>query len=74
MFSNGLLDEVSYLKSKYPNDAPAFQAIGYKQCLDYFNGLYDKETLIDTIKKCTRQFAKRQETWFKKFEHVNWIS
>ncbi len=74
MFDNGLLEEVQDLRKKYPETAPAFQAIGYKQCLDYFNGLYEKDTLIDTIKKCTRHFAKRQETWFKKFEHVNWIS
>ncbi len=74
MIQRGLVDEVEYLMKKYDNNSPAFQAIGYKEVIQYFQKKLDKDTMIQTIKKNTLQYAKRQMTWFRTFEHVKWIS
>lgn len=73
MIELGLIEEVEELLNQYPQDAPAFQALGYKQCIDYLQGTCDKDSMIDQIKTLTRRFAKRQLTWFKRLENVNWI-
>jgi tRNA dimethylallyltransferase len=74
MISQGLVDEVKYLMKKYDIECPAFQAIGYKEVTDYLNQRIDKQTMGDTIKYRTFQYAKRQMTWFRKFDNVQWIS
>ena len=73
MIKLGLIEEVESLIKKYPEDSPGFQAIGYKQCIDYLKGRMDKKAMIECIKTLTRRFAKRQMTWFKRFENVKWI-
>ncbi len=73
MIQVGLIEEVEQLLSRYPQDAPAFQALGYKQCIAYLQGTCDKTTMIDQIKTLSRRFAKRQMTWFKRIENVNWL-
>ena len=74
MIKKGLVDEVNYLMKKYDINSPAFHAIGYKEIIQYFQNKLDKDTMIDTIKKHTFQYAKRQMTWFRTFDHVQWIS
>ncbi len=74
MINKGLVDEVNYLMKKYDIKSPAFQAIGYKEVIHYFQKKFDKETMIQTIKKNTYQYAKRQMTWFRAFDHVQWIT
>ena len=74
MILKGLVDEVEYLMKKYHKDSPAFQAIGYKEVIQYLQEDYDKDTMIQTIKNNTMQYAKRQMTWFRTFKHVEWIS
>ncbi|MBR1581491.1 MAG: tRNA (adenosine(37)-N6)-dimethylallyltransferase MiaA [Bacilli bacterium] len=70
MFEDGLVDEVNELKEKFPKVNQALQAIGYKE---FFNGL-DLESTKELIKKNTRNYAKRQMTFFKhQFEDVNWF-
>jgi tRNA dimethylallyltransferase len=44
----------------------ALQTVGYKEFFDYFNGIHSKATAIEKIKQHTRNYAKRQITWFKK--------
>lgn len=51
----------------------AAQAIGYKEFTDYFNGLCSKQQAIEQIKLRTRQYAKRQMTWFKRNKNIFWI-
>lgn len=51
----------------------ALQAIGYKEMICCFNGEYDFETAVERIKQGTRNYAKRQITWFRKPAWVNWI-
>lgn len=74
MIHQGLVDEVNYLMKNYDITSPAFQAIGYKEVIQYFKKEYDKETMIQKIKQHTYQYAKRQLTWFRTFDNVQWIS
>jgi len=74
MFEMGLIDEVAYLESKYKDRRlPALKAIGIKEVLDYFNGVYDKKTLKEKIITNTARLAKRQQT-FNKTQFPNKIS
>jgi len=74
MFENGLIDEVAYLESKYRDRRlPSLKAIGVKEVLDYFNGIYDKKTLFEKIVTNTARLAKRQQI-FNKTQFPNKIS
>ena len=71
MISNGLLAEVeSLLPFK---DLNALQTVGYKELFDHLAGNLSLDAAIDRIKINTRQYAKRQITWFKKDKDVKWI-
>lgn len=75
MISNGLIEEAERLYKKYGNDmCTSMQAIGYKEIIDYFNGIYTKDEMIDKIKMETRRYAKRQLTWFRKNKEIIWIN
>ena len=69
----GWIEEVRALIEHIPEDAPAFKAIGYRDVLDYIYGTISKESLIERIQQKTRQFAKRQLTWYRKFQDVYWM-
>jgi len=70
MFENGLKDEIDYLFKNYDKSLRAFQAIGYKEFLTS----NDEGEIKELIKKNTRNYAKRQLTFFKnQFENVNWF-
>ena len=74
MFENGLLEEVQRLYKKYGEELyTSIQAIGYKEVIDYINGKYTKEEMIEKIKMETRRYAKRQITWFKRIENIIWL-
>ena len=64
MIEDGLEDEVKSL-SAY-KDLPALQTVGYKEFFDFFDGKYNREEAIEKIKQHTRNYAKRQVTWFKR--------
>ena len=75
MVENGLIDEVKKLKEMgYDKELNSMQGIGYKEIRDYVDGLYDYDTAIETLKKNTRNFAKRQITWFKREKEVVWLN
>lgn len=65
MVENGLIDEVKALSKKYNLSITSKQGIGYKEVLDYLDGLTSKEECISLIQKRTRNYAKRQDTFFK---------
>ena len=65
MVENGLVDEVKALLNKYDLSLTAKAAIGYKEVIDYLDGKYSFEECIELIKKRTRNYAKRQVTFFK---------
>ena len=73
MIQDGLIDEVQKLISKYPQDCQAFTAIGYKEIIEYLNGLCDLECAINNVKQHTRNYAKRQLTYFSRFKDAKWI-
>ena len=71
MFSNGLEEEVKSLLVKYELSLTASQAIGYKEVIDYLNGLISLQECKELIKKRSRNYAKRQVTFFKhQFETI----
>lgn len=72
MVENGLLGEA---KDFYNIDADktACQAIGYKELAPYFNGEKSLEDCLESLKIETRHYAKRQLTWFRKNENINWV-
>ena len=75
MVENGLVDEVKKLKEMgYGKELNSMQGIGYKEIYDYVDGVYDYDTAIETLKKNTRNFAKRQITWFKREKEVVWLN
>lgn len=74
MFEEGLVDEVKGLFSKYKNkDYKSLMAIGYKELFSYFNGEITLEESKELIKKKSRNYAKRQYTWFKNQFDVKWF-
>ena len=72
MINTGLVAEArSLLKFM---QLPPLQTFGYKELFNYFQGQYDLETAVEAIKKNTRNYAKRQLTWFKKDSEINWFN
>lgn len=64
MVEDGLLEEARWLYDNHPQ-AQAARGIGYKELFPYFEGETSLESALDTVKKNTRHFAKRQLTWFR---------
>lgn len=75
MFDQGLLDEVKDLHERgYTKDMTSMKGIGYKEVLDYFDGLISLEDAKNSIKQSSRRYAKRQITWFKRYPHALWLN
>ena len=71
MMDNGLEEEArSVFHQKHLN---ALNTVGYKELFDYFEGKTDRETAIGIIKQNTRNYAKRQLTWFKRDPLIHWF-
>ncbi|NYS48980.1 tRNA (adenosine(37)-N6)-dimethylallyltransferase MiaA [Streptococcus danieliae] len=64
MLEQGLLEEAKWLYDQYPQ-VQAARGIGYKELFPYFEGESSLEAALETVKKNTRRFAKRQLTWFR---------
>ncbi|MBT5989204.1 tRNA (adenosine(37)-N6)-dimethylallyltransferase MiaA [bacterium] len=73
MYQNGLIEEVETLLKKYEESLNAFEAIGYKETIQYLKGRISKQEMIELVKRKTRNFAKRQLTWYRRFENVQWL-
>ena len=73
MMEEGLLDEVRRLDTPAFRASTASQAIGYKEILSYFDGVCTLDEAIDSIKQYSRNYAKRQLTWFGKNKDIRWI-
>ena len=75
MFEADLLDEVrGLLASGVPRNAKPFESLGYKQALQAMEGLITGEQALESTQQETRRYAKRQLTWFRKGQDVQWIS
>ena len=73
MIEMGLVQEVEYLCGKYGSNLPLLNTLGYGEIKQYLAGELNLEQAIAQITIHTRQFAKRQRTWFKKNQQINWF-
>ena len=73
MMEAGLLEEVRALSGRVPRDATALQAIGYKELLPVLDGEKTLQEGVEEVKLRTRQYAKRQLTWFRRNPEVYWL-
>ena len=71
MIQKGLVNEA--LAAYKTDRGTAAQAIGHKELFKYFSGEMPLEAAVDHLKTQTRHYAKRQLTWFRKNENINWI-
>lgn len=75
MLEQGLLEEVERLKAMgCKRGQTAMQGLGYKELLDYLDGMCTLEEAVNLIKRDTRHFAKRQLTWFRREKDVIWLN
>jgi tRNA dimethylallyltransferase len=73
MFREGLVHEVEgLLKKGIPMDVPAMTSIGYSDVARHLNGELSLDDVRDLIKRRTRQYTKRQWTWFKRDHRIHW--
>ncbi len=74
MLENGLLDEVKkLLEMGYTKDMISMQGIGYKEMIKYLDGEYTYDEAVEIIKRDSRRYAKRQLTWFKRYQDAKWF-
>ncbi len=72
MIQAGLVEEVKQLLAN--KNLNALQTVGYSEIFAYLDGKISLEEAIELIKKNTRQYAKRQMTWFKKDKEIKWFA
>lgn len=72
MLEKGLLNEAIEFYKSNPSDT-AVNAIGYKELKPFIDGNLTLEECVDNLKKETRHYAKRQITWFKRNNSINWV-
>ncbi|TVP56123.1 MAG: tRNA (adenosine(37)-N6)-dimethylallyltransferase MiaA [Halomonadaceae bacterium] len=75
MLAAGLVDEVAELRRRpgLHGELPAMRSVGYRQVWDYLEGYYDRPTMEQRGLAATRQLAKRQLTWLRKWSGVHWL-
>ena len=74
MFTRGLVDETRRLLERgLEQNKTAMQAIGYRQVVEHLRGERSLAETMELVKSKTRQFAKRQMTWFRKHADAQWI-
>ncbi|MEF9990660.1 MAG: tRNA (adenosine(37)-N6)-dimethylallyltransferase MiaA [Romboutsia sp.] len=73
MIEKGLIDEVKNLQDmEYNKDLISMKGIGYKEIIKYLDGEYTYEEAVEIIKRDSRRYAKRQITWFKRYDDAMW--
>ena len=73
MLECGLIDEAKRFFENNPGST-AVQAIGYKELKPYLEGECSLNEAIDNLKRATRRYAKRQLSWFRRDERINWLN
>jgi len=75
LVEQGLFEEVRGLLERGLTESDiSMKGIGYKEIIGYYNGEYSREEAIDLIKKNTRHLAKRQLTWFRRYDDIKWLN
>ncbi len=72
MLQDGLLDEVKSVHDR--KHLNSLQTVGYREFFSYLDGEHDLEEAIRLVKRNTRRFAKRQLTWFNRYEGIEWFT
>lgn len=73
MLSSGLVSEVEGLVETYSFDLKALQTLGYREVVHYLKAEISAAQMLEDIQKYTRQYAKRQLTWFRKESEIIWV-
>jgi tRNA dimethylallyltransferase len=74
MVAAGLVDETRWLLSKgLDRSAPGLRTVGYKEAIAHIAGEIDEVAMTAAIQQSTRRYAKRQMTWFRRVEGVQWL-
>jgi len=75
MIEAGLLEEVRglYRRGDLNDGKPSVRAVGYRQIWQYLDGEWDLDTAIEKAIIATRQLAKRQLTWLRSWDELNWV-
>ena len=74
MFEEGLVEEVRGLLASVSENAQCMQAIGYKEVVEGLKNGDNQSTMCDIVQKNTRNYAKRQLTFFKKLPNLHWLT
>jgi tRNA dimethylallyltransferase len=72
MLAQGWVEELQGLQQQFGADLPLLQTLGYRELGDYLAGNISLEGAIEQIVLHTRQYAKRQRTWFKRYPEISW--
>ncbi|MEX0606145.1 MAG: tRNA (adenosine(37)-N6)-dimethylallyltransferase MiaA [Marinobacter sp.] len=75
MLAQGFVSEVGGLKARgdLNADMPSMRCVGYRQVWSHLDGAFDDATMIDKGTAATRQLAKRQLTWLRKWQNLHWL-
>ena len=73
MIEAGLVDEVKRILEHHPRDLQALNTVGYKEVFKYLDGEWPLDKVVEKIKTHTRRYAKRQLTWFRRWEFIEWL-
>jgi tRNA dimethylallyltransferase len=73
MMRRGLLEEARGLAASLGRESTAFQALGYKELIGYIEGKATLEEAVARVKTGTRNYAKRQMTWFRRESRIRWF-
>ncbi|MCW9706869.1 tRNA (adenosine(37)-N6)-dimethylallyltransferase MiaA [Fodinibius salsisoli] len=75
MFEQGFLEEVkSILERGYSLQDPGINTVGYKQAIRHIQGNISREKMVKDMKTKTRRYAKRQLSWFRRWDFIHWIN
>ncbi len=74
MWDNGLIEETEQILNRgYEKSLNSLNTVGYKECIAFLEGDWSKDKAIEEMKKNTRRYAKRQLTWNRRIENVNYL-
>tara|TARA_Y100001968_G_C19346586_1_gene712374 strand:- start:400 stop:1320 length:921 start_codon:yes stop_codon:yes gene_type:complete len=73
MLKSGWINEVETLLKYYPKESTPFQSIGYSEIIQHLSGKLELNQMIQKIQQRTRNYAKRQITWFRKESMIEWF-
>jgi tRNA dimethylallyltransferase len=73
MVDRGLVEEVQAILDRGGFGPESGRAIGYRQIIDHLAGAYDLQEATERIINATWRFAKRQMTWYRRFEQIRWF-